>query len=806
MKYTLRSTLTLAFSLLFLHTLAQRASNTIFVGDSIRNQGKVFSMTGMVTDSTSGLPITGVNIFANGFMVGTTDAQGKYFATLKAGNYRMVFRYITALPKSYRVSLFGHGLLNVQMNDKPVNLEEVEIQAQGAEQSLKQANAGSVSMNIEQAKRLPALLGEVDVIKSLQTLPGVTSVGEGSAGVNVRGGRTDQNLMLMNDVMVLSSNHAMGFLSAFNQDVVSNFTLYKGNVPSYYGGRASATLAIDMKKGDFTAWGGQVSVGTSSNRLFVEGPIIKDKVSLIASGRFSNANWLLRKVKDRDVSSSEINFHDIYAAISTKPTKQSTLDFNILNTGDYFRFSDEFGYDWSSLVTSMNFKTILTERLSAYVTLAHGRFENGFFEPSGAEPSKLTNATNYNQGKLNILYTNNGHTATTGVELMDYRTRPEQLRPYGISFVKPIDVEKDRGIETAFYIEDEWTPNETISLSAGVRASFYSQRGPDTVYQYAPGLPRSTFTIQDTTYYNKGDAIVKYNGIEPRLALRISLGETRSVKLSYSRMLQYMHSISNTTSPTPIDLWQVSTPYLSPQKSHNFSIGYFQNFKNSKWVTSAEFYYRDIDDQIEYKDFAKLFLNNHLETELVQGKGRAYGVEVFLKKNQGNMTGWISYTYSRSLVLVNGLTDEETINNGAWFPSNYDRPHVFSFVMNQKIWPNHGFNLSFNYSTGRPISAVVSNYNVNGTVLPNFSGRNEYRIPNYMRMDISVEVGSVVRKLDDKLMLGVYNLLGRQNAYSVYFEKSGQSFRLTPYKLSILGTLLPFITYTVTFNSKAAKK
>jgi hypothetical protein len=779
---------------------AQEQPEAVSFGDSLNFQKRNTTLTGIVTNAETNEPVQGVNIFADGLYSGQeTDANGKYFLSLPAGEYRIVFRHAAMIPKVFKVGLYAHGLLNVKMSPKVVDLSEIIISARGAEQNIKHATTGIVEMSIEQVKTLPALMGETDVIKSLQLFPGVTSVGEGSSGVNIRGGRSDQNLTLMNEALVLSSNHAMGFLSSFNHDVVGNFTLYKGNVPSYYGGRASATLNIEMKKGNFDKWNMQGGIGTSSNRLLIDGPLLKDRVSIISGARFSNANWILRKAENSDVSSSSVRFYDFYGAVTARIGAKHVITVNGLHTGDHFKFSDKFGYEWSSDVASVNSKNSITEKLSAYSILAYGDFRNSFFDPSGPEAARITNGVTYVQGKFSLLYALEKHSITAGTEAIRYQAAPEKMEAYGGSPVIPARVGKNKGLEYSFYAEDEWSPVDALSFSFGIRASFYRQLGPDSVYFYQEGAARSEQTITGKAL-DSSNALTTQSGLEPRFSGRVNLTPTRSLKFSYSRMMQYLHTISNTLAPTPIDLWQVSTRYLKPQRSQMYSLGYFQNFREEAWSGSIELFYRKSADQVEYRDFAKLFMNPHIETELLQGEGRSYGSEFFLKKNIGNWTGWLSYTYSRSVVKIDGATSEEQVNEGKWFPSNHDRPHVTSLVLNRKFYPRGSFNVSFTHSTGRPISAVVSNYTVNHVSVPNYSYRNEYRIPNYFRMDVSCVIGNVIRKIDDSLTISIYNLLSRRNAYSVYFQKSGSSFIMIPYKLSVLGTIFPSMTYTISLK------
>lgn len=755
------------------------------------------SLTGIIKGPDNE-PLTRVSIYVDGQFSGTnTDDQGRYFLVLAPGEHRVVIRHISMQAKTLKVLLYGNGVINVTMNEKSYNLDEVIITAENLSENINRALAGKVYMDVKELKTIPAFLGEPDIIKSLQFIPGVTSTGEGSSGFNVRGGQADQNLILMNDALVLSSNHALGFLSPFNPDVTQDFSLYKGNVPSYYGGRTSSTLSISMRHGNLEKNNLQASLGSATSKLLVEGPLIKNKISGLLAIRQSNANWLLRRVKNPDIKDSKINFLDLYSSIYFQLNTKTQLEINTLYTGDSFKFSNEFGYKWNTSVSSFTMKSLLSKKISVIGMVAFGDFNNSLFDPSGPEASTVTNGTSYWHGKLSTLITGKNNSLTLGSEIINYRSKPETLTPYDEnSGTKSASVQKNHGVEMAGFLSYEWSPTTFLSLISGVRYSYFEQRGPATVYLYQDDVPRSGSTIVDSLNYSSGK-IKSYSGFEPRFSFRIKLSDKKSIKLSYTRLIQYIHSISNTSAPTPIDLWQVSNTHIQPQLADNASIGLFANSKLDLWSIATEVFYRTTSGQIEYKDFAQLFLNKHIESELVESSGKAYGIEVQVKKNTGRWTGWLAYTYSRSFIRTTSKFEEELINNGAWYPANYDRPHIASIVLNRKLWPKGLFSLSTQYSTGRPVGVISSTYLVNGVTIPNYSSRNEFRLQNYFRIDISITTGSLFRKVDDSLNFGVYNLLGRRNAYSLVFKQDGNSTTLKPFRVSILGTIFPSVTYSI---------
>jgi hypothetical protein len=792
------------FLLLFSVSLSVWGQNEFtdirFHAEDGQKQAK-YSLTGRVTDRETQSTLSGVAVHVDGlYSRVVTDEHGLFLIHLDSGRHRIVFRQFGKRATYYIVHLFGDGVLNTELRDLSFELEAFTVLAEQRDRNVMSPITGITKMNIEEIKLVPALMGEPDVFNVLQAMPGVTSVGEGSAGMNIRGGQADQNLIMMNEAIVLNNNHALGFLSSFNGDVVQNFTLYKGTVPGQFGGRSASALNIEMKKGDFENWSYSGSVGTAVSKVLVEGPIRPEKTSMVAALRRSNSNWLLNTVEEPDIRNSNIRFHDIFLGLNHKIGTRHTIDFNLLNTGDRFSLSDRFGFEWGNLVTSLTSKNLITQNLSLIGMVAYGSFDNRFFEPGETDPFMIANGLSYYQGKISALRTWEAVELLFGAEGVHYQMKPETLNPFeGGSDIIPQSVQKQRGLEWAPFASLEWNPDERWALGASVRYSQYRQLGPDSLYRYQEGLPYSRFSITEIQALEKGN-IVSYGGFEPRLSLRWTFLEGNSIKAGYSNMFQYLQTISNTTGPTPIDLWQLSTTYIPPQRSHNYSLGYFRNWNEDKWSTSVEGFYRATENQVEYRDFADLFLNPHLETELVQGEGKAYGLEVLVQKNRGIFTGWLSYTFSRSLIRTLSDFQDIQVNRGNWYPTNFDRPHILSLVSTLHLGNKRSFNTHLNYSTGRPVTGIASSYTVGGIPVPNYGDRNQYRIPNYMRVEISYLTNGFVRTWEDSLNFSIYNLLGRRNAYSVFFQKDPNSSRLVPYQISILGAVFPSISYTVAFN------
>ena len=804
--FTLRVLIIIVFSSFFTEVSAQEEWNIPWkvMGDSadLVPQTRV-TITGTIRVKDSKVPVSGASVSADTFKYfDYTDNNGRYILDMPPGRYRIVVRHVGMKPVFLKLIVLSPTVFNIDMEEGVTGLDEIVISSRPLDSNIKQSLPGLTVLNVQEIKTLPTLMGEVDILKSLQLMPGVSSVGEGSAGYNVRGGRIDQNLVLLNDAQLFSTSHALGFVSAFNQDILNDFTLYKGNVPSNLGGRASSVLKINTRRGGFDKWKYQGGIGPISSRFTAEGPIKKDKTSLLLAGRISHADWVLNMVNDPDIRQSSLFFYDGYAGLSHRFSKNSIADVSFYSSQDDFQYSKQFGYSWNNYVVSGRWQAYADRKASPTLSVSYGRFKNTLIDPYGIDASELTNTLNYFQFAESVNYTpDEKHSIVGGISAMGYFPETERFKGYkGNPAVTSSAVAKSRGVELALFANDEFEVSDKLSFSVGLRYSHYMNIGTDTVFTYTPGAPKTVDTIEDTLYYSNFQNIRSFGGLEPRISARISLTANQSIKISYNRMRQYIHLISNTTAPTPIDVWQVSNEYLPPQIADNYSLGYFLNLKENRWETSAEIFYKKMNNLVEYKDFPTLFLNHHIETELLSGEGQAYGGELYIRKLKGRWTGWVSYTYSHSQVRVQSRNGSEAINDGHWYESSYNKPHTFNLVIDRKLIGNGAFSVIFSYNTGRPLTAIESSYIVGGTVVPVYSDRNKYRIPNYFRVDLSFTIGNVVRKLDDSLVFSVYNLFGRDNAYSVFYQRPSNNYFIPKaYKLSVLGSPMPSLTYNFKF-------
>lgn len=791
------------------------------VGDRTESARQFATLEGTVSDAETGEPLEGATLYIIELQRGTSsDSAGAYEIELPGGQFTLRIQYLGMQTQELNIAVYSDGELNIQMQKSELGLEEIIVEGAGRRDQLRGAIPGVEVVSITDLNEIPVLMGEIDVINSLTAMSGVQTVGEGASGFNVRGGSTDQNLVLMNGAPIFNPSHVLGLFSVFSPDATEEFSLYKGHMPEQFGGRLSSVLDVSMKSGskeDFSFHGG---IGLYTARATVEGPIIKNKTSYLLSTRgatsgvvftLAGKNRQLASLPiDADIYGSSANFYDGYINISHNFNENNILSFSLYGSSDYFRYTDEFGYSWSNKLAHVNWSSAISENFYSEFTADINRYDGEFFTPSGPEAFLLQNGIGYTKLKENLLYTGIQNLSLRGgVEWTRYTSDDETIEPYNNSSSREFNsVEKDSGQELSFYLGGEIDVTSSILLSLGMRHTTYQQLGPAVVNEYEPGVHKSSNSINGSTEYSSGESIVKYNGFEPRLSSRFSINDKSSMKLSYNRTRQYIHQLSNTTSPTPADIWQVSTTHIPPQKAHNYSIGYYRNFESPELETSLELYYRDIDDIVEYNNFAELFMNPNIETELLTGKGQAYGAEFSVRKNQGTWTGWLSYTYGRIFVKADNADTRDQINDGDWFPASYDQPHQVNLTAIRDLGEESAFSMQFTWRSGRPITALSSNYIDGSTTVPVYSERNKYRIPDYIRLDISFTIAENIWKawepdpndrIESSANFTLYNVLGRKNAFSVFYQRPANQLTPEAYKLSVLGAVIPSFTYNISF-------
>ncbi|KAA9338158.1 TonB-dependent receptor [Hymenobacter busanensis] len=769
------------------------------IGNARGNLSGKATVAGHLRDAQSGEPVVGATVYVESPAVGTaTDAFGYYSLTLPRGRHTVLVRGIGIKNTKRQIVLYDDGKLEIETDEDITPLKEVVIEAE-KDKNVAGMQMGLEKLDIRTIRQVPTAFGEADILRVVLTLPGVKSVGEGSTGMNVRGGATDQNLILFNDATVYNPAHLFGFFSAFNPDMLKSVELYKSAVPAKYGGRLSSVLDIvtrDGNKKQFSAVGG---IGPLTSRLTLEGPIVKDKASFLVGGRTSYSNWILHLLPTKSFRESSAAFYDLNAHVSVELSAKNALYLTGYVSRDQFKLASDTLYRYLNQNASLKWKHIFNNKLYSVVTTGVSRYDYDITsERNAVSASRLTYGLGQTNGQVDFsYYLSPKHTVEFGASSILYHVSPGSLLPRGRESLVATDVlPREQGLESAAYVSDRIDISPRLAVSVGLRYSLYHALGAGDVRRYTPGLPKTEGNVVDTVQYRAGQVMATYHGPEYRLSMKYALTANSSVKASYNRMRQYIHMLSNTASMSPTDVWKLSDAHIRPQVGDQVALGYYQNFKDNTIETSVETYYKAMHDFVDYKSGATLILNHHLETDVVNAEGQAYGVEVMVKKLTGKINGWVSYTYSRSLVQVNEGTPAERVNGGQFYPSNFDKPHDFTLIGNYRFSRRISASLNMNYSTGRPITLPLAKYQVGNSLRVLYSDRNAYRVPDYYRADfaLNIEGNHKVRKLaHSSWTLGVYNLTGRKNPYSIYFKS--ENGQIKGYKLSIFGRPIPTLTY-----------
>jgi hypothetical protein len=797
----------LLFSLLFVCLgLASLAQNRRFT-----------RIEGMVIDSTTRQPVQGASVKVDFRKVGiNTDKEGKFVLTIPEGDFVITISYVGYLTfrKSLRQEDYQPSItLNVALRPLAQELEEVIVSSQGAEKNVNRPLLGVNQLSIKTLKKIPAFMGETDVLRGLQMLPGVTSVGEAANGVNIRGGTTDQNLILIDDMIIFNPTHLFGLFSVFPPDAISNVELYKGGIPSRFGGRASAILDVSMALPNLEKFKMQGGISPVTNRVTLDVPIIKNKLGVIVAGRGAfNDFWF--KLGPEKLKNISANFGDLGVKMFYKIDPKNTLTWSSYLSTDFFQ-TDLLGtvdninatstqYKYTTANTMLRWFHSFSEKTNVQTTFVAGTFNPTTLLPELNSDNKVEIASgiNYQNLKASVgILPNKSHKIEVGASAMRYVIAPGELRPGTSTSTNARKVPEENSLELGVYADDEIILNKDITLLVGIRYSHFIAQGAATVRNYRSGEIRDDLSATDSTVYKSGETIQTYGGIEPRMALKISLDESSSFKLGYSLMRQYIQVISNTTTPLPTARWKTSDNYIRPQVSQLFSAGYFKNFKDNIYEMSLEGYYRITDNVLDYRPGADFLFQKYLETQVLQGQNKSYGVELMVTKKKGEMTGWLSYTYSRSLNQINeGPNFKEQINGGEWYAANYDRPHTLNATMNIAASKVNTFSFNFSYSTGRPFTIPTSIVGYQGQSYPFYDERNNARIKDYHRLDFSWTIDQPSknqnRRWKGSWVFTVYNLYGRSNAYSVFLR--AEKNVLKPYQLTIFGS--PFLSLTYNFK------
>ncbi len=770
------------------------------------------SATGYVRDAKTGKPIQGVNIVVIDVSKGYVTAKdGYYVVTMPPGNYVLKFTHVGYRPRFDTITLNKLLFREIVLEDATKDLEEVVVTSEAPDRNVRKVEIGVTELSIRSIRRIPPLMGEVDIVRSLLLLPGVTTVGEGAPGFNVRGGSADQNLVLFDDAPVFNSSHLMGFFSVFNPDVVRDVTLNRGGVAAAYGGRASSVLDVRIREPNTDKWGVNGGIGLISSRLGVEGPISK-KLSFLAAGRASFSDWLFA-LGPPNLRGTKANFFDITSKLKYQPNEQHTITLTGYLSRDVFKLaSDSLSsqeinasstqFDYQTLNGTLRWNYFISKQLNLATSAVFAQYTADLSAPDSANAFNLRSGVLHRQLKTDLTYTpNETHQWQTGLSVIDFLVQPNTRTVGPFSNILPVDLPREQAYELAAYVQDELKLNNNVALLAGLRYSTLLNRGPAEVRTYAEGLAREDESVVSRQTYGAGQIYHSAGGFEPRLAVRWSVGEGKSIKAGFSRLRQYIQQVTNTTAALPTSRWHLSDVYTKPQIADQWSLGYFRNTRDNAIEASAEVYYKTMQNAIDFRDGADLQLAPAVETQIVQGTGQAYGIETLLKKNKGFWTGFASYTYARTFLTMDSPFREERVNNGRAYPANFDKPHTLNVLATYRPLAWFSLSLNFTYSTGRPITQPYARARINGVFVPIYVDRNQQRIPDYHRLDFSMTFEQNPEKKkrnQSSWVFSIYNVYARKNAYSVFFRLNPRSLS-DAYKLSIFATAFPSLTYNFKF-------
>ncbi|AQG79512.1 TonB-dependent receptor [Spirosoma montaniterrae] len=764
---------------------------------------KRFVISGEVIDGTTRQPLPNVSVVDAKQGAGTrTDSAGQFSLRVLPGPYNLTFSAVGYYARSRFIDMSrGDAYLDITLNPDIRELAQVEVKGRAPDANVTAAEMSVVRLDMKNLKNIPVVFGEVDVLKALLLQPGVTSVGEGAAGFNVRGGAADQNLVLLDGAPIFNTSHLLGLLSNLNADAIQDVTLYKGGIPAQYGGRLSSLLLLNTKPGNDERLSITGGIGLITSRLLANGPLTKNKkLTFVAGGRVAYPNLMLGLFPD-PTRRNRASFYDLNGRLTYRLAEGSQLTATAYHAYDSFKFPQDTVFGWQSTLATLRWSQRLTPRLSLNAGASHSDYRFFLDGLTSRNTYRYQSEIRQQDARLDWLFTPNRHRLEWGGSLTSYRIRPGSIQPTGTDTnINPQTLPTEQAVESAAYVSDEWTPVRWLSVQAGVRYVQFTNRGPGVVYQYAEGLPRSRETITDTLQIGAGQTIAQYGGWEPRLTVRATVAANTSLKLSYNRTRQYLHLISNTTSISPVDFWKLSDALVPPQLADQWAVGLFRNFRENMYEASVEVYQKQLTDLVEYRNGATLLLNPALDADLLRAQGRAYGAEMSVQKTRGLLTGLLAYTYARTFARVNSPYAVDQINAGNWYPATFDRPHNLTVSTQWKWKRGWTFGTNFVYTSGRPTTYPDGTYRLNGVVVLDYSQRNADRIPDYHRLDVSFSKDgrrTPGQRRYSNWSVSLYNVYARRNAYSIYFQRVNTTTR--SYQLSVFGTVIPSVSWNLTW-------
>ena len=764
-----------------------------------------FTVSGSITDNSNGEDLIGVNIaIKESPTTGiSTNSFGFYSLTLKKGKYTFIYSYLGYKSITKIVVLDKDIKQNISLQLDSQSLSEVIVSAKRFDENISSTDIGVSSLSIRDIENVPVLFGEKDIMKTIQLLPGVKPAGDGNAGFYVRGGAADQNLILLDGAPVYNASHLLGFFSVFNSNAIKDVKLYKGNIPAEFGGRLSSVMDVKMKEGnnqDFKVDGG---IGVISSKLTFEGPIVKDKGSFMVSGRRTYADLFLKLSNNEDQKNTKLYFYDLNLKANYKINENNRVFVSGYFGRDVLGYSDQFGFSWGNTTATARWNHLFNNKLFSNTSLIYSDYNYKIGINSDVNIDISSRIHDWNLKQEFDYFFNENNTIKFGANIIHHTFKPGELNSSDDN-VNDFFIENKFSLESSAYISNTHKILDNLTASYGLRFTNFTQFGPGTIVTW-----NKKGIATDVEKYEKGEVVASYNKFAPRFALTYVVDEKQSVKASYVRTNQFLHMISNSTTSSPTDIWLPTSNNIKPAGSNQYSLGYFRNFNENKWELSSEIYYKNTTGIIDYRTGASTTFNADVESELIYGDGRAYGIELLIKKRTGKLTGWVSYTLSRSEHIF------EEINNNTWFSAKQDRIHDFSIVASYRFSPRVVASATWVYFTGNAVTFPSGKYMIEGQFVPYYTERNGYRMPDYHRMDVGVtlnnnnfkyEINSntgekerVKKRFQSSWNFSIYNVYGRENAYTISFQESTSNPGTTEAVQLALFKFVPSVSYNFSF-------
>jgi hypothetical protein len=758
------------------------------------------TISGYISEAESGETLLGANVYILEEQKGTiSNEYGFYSLSLAPGTYTLQYSYLGFITIEKKIELQENVKLDIELNSEAAELEEIVISSEAPNANVSNNEMSINKLDISTIQKMPTLLGEVEILRSIQLLPGVSSVGEGASGFNVRGGSIDQNLVLLDEAPVYNSSHLFGFFSVFNPDAIKDVKLYKGGIPARYGGRLSSILDVRMKEGNKKKLAINGGIGAIFSRLSVEAPIVEDKASFIVAARRSYIDVLAQPFLSDDVDGSVLNFYDLTFKTNYDINDKNTLFLSAYFGRDNFGFGDDAGFNWGNSTTTLRWNHLFSDKLFSNITAYYSDYDYqiNFGSESTNKFDWDASIRNYSIEPEFTLFLAPGNIIRFGALGIVYEFEPANAIGVSEGEVTDLTLPNKHAIESGLFIENEIDINAKLSLNYGLRLSHFNYTGDGTAFDFEEGEAGRRRPVASSQEFDQWESIQKYTNLEPRFSMKYQVDDSRSFKLSYNRMSQYIHLISNTTAATPVDIWTPSTNNIQPQIANQVALGYFQNFKDDTYEMSTEIYFKKMDNLVDYIDGADLLINELLEGDLLNGQGRAYGIEFMLKKKEGKFSGWLSYTLAKTERQVNG------INNNEWYPSRFDQAHNLSITTFYDLSKRLSLSANFALISGTPTTFPTTRFAQQGYIIPDnaFDARNNVRIPSYHRLDVSATLRGKkndTRRWNSEWVFSIYNVYSKRNPFSI-FTRLGENGITEAVRLSVVGNFIPSVSYNFNF-------